>query len=109
MKDNIIVYGATKERAINKLHQLLDDMRVGDIDNVRKSRYDLVFSLKNGDVYKAVGANDTARGHKWQYAYIDAAIDRRLVDIVILPSFMPKLVNGEYDGNTKIIDRATWY
>ena len=50
LKDNIIVYGATKERAINKLQQLLDDMRVGDIDNVRKGRCDLVFSLKNGDV-----------------------------------------------------------
>lgn len=109
MNDNIVVYGATKERAINKLQQILDDMRVGDIDNVRKSRCDLVFSLKNGDVYKAVGANDTARGHKWQYAYIDAAIDSDMIDRVILPSFMPKLVNGEYDISAKMADKIIWY
>lgn len=109
MRENIIIYGATKERAFSKLQQILDKMEYGDVANVKKSSYEFVVVLKNDDVYRAVGASDIARGIKWQYAYIDSLINREMIDRVILPSFMPRLLNGEYDTNTKIIDRVTWY
>lgn len=109
MRDNIIIYGATRERAYDKLQQTLDDMSYGSVKEVRKSSYEFVVILKNGDIYKAVTTSDKARGIKWQYAYIDSTIDKQLVDNIILPSFIPRLVNGEYDASAKIEDGIIWY
>ena len=108
MNNNIIVYGETREGAYDKLQYLLDDIKHRDIANVKKSSYEFVVVLKNDDVYKAVGISNTVRGIKWQYAYIDSTIDKCLVDNVILPSFTPRLLNGEYDANAKIVDRVIW-
>lgn len=109
MRDNIIVYGATRERAYDKLQQTLDDMSYGSVKDVRKSSHEFIVILKNGDIYKAMCASDSVRGYKWQYAYIDSAIDKQLVDNIVLPNFTPRHVNGEYDANAKIEDRIIWY
>ena len=109
MRDNIIVYGTTKERAFYKLEQLLNDMKYGDIADVKKSSCEFVVILKNGDIYKAMCASDSTRGHKWQYAYIDRMISSEILNNIIFPTFIPRLVNGEYDASAKIEDRIIWY
>lgn len=109
MRDSIVVYGVTKEDAYDKLQDLLNNMKYGDVANVKKGSFEFVVVLKNRDTYRAIGASDNARGVKWQYAYIDSTIDETLVDSVILPNFTPRLINGEYDTNAKIVDRAIWF
>lgn len=109
MGNNIIIYGVTKERAFSKLQSLLDEMRHGDVVDVRKSNYEFVVILNNGDVYRAVCASNTARGIKWQYAYIDSVIDEDIMDEVILPSFAPRYLSNGYDVEVKVLDRIKWY
>lgn len=83
----IIVYGLTKQRAYNKLEELLSNIKYGDILKVMKSSMEFKVLLKNGNTYQAVVASDSARGHKWGYAIIDSLIDKKLVDTVIFPCF----------------------
>lgn len=103
MNNRILVYGSTKEIANYKLEELLSNMKYGDVLNIMKSCNQFVVTLKNGDVYKSVAANDTARGHKWQYAYIDGNISAEALDCVVLPSFVASNIND------KLIDYVTWY
>ena len=84
----IIVYGSTKEKAYDKLDELLSNIKYGDIEKVVKSKYEYTVILKNGCMYRAILASDSARGYKWQYAVIDKLIDKAMVDMVILPSFV---------------------
>lgn len=83
------------QRANNKLQSILDNMRVGDIKQVRKGYNDFTVQLKNGDIYIARTASESCRGYKWQYAYIDTLINRDLLYTVILPEFIPKDENGD--------------
>lgn len=96
----ILIYGATKEIAFLKLESLINNMKYGEINKVLRGRNDFIVELKNGDIYKAIGTNDTARGHKWAYAYIDATIDKELIENVIFPSF---------NQNGKIENSYEWY
>lgn len=85
---NIIVYGSTKQIAYDRLDKLLGNMRYKEIERVIKNQYEYTVVLKNGDIYKALMASDNARGYKWQYAVIDKTIDKKIIDNVILPSFV---------------------
>jgi len=96
----ILVYGVTRERARSKLQDLLDNFKHGDVNKVSKGYNDFVVELKNGDIYKTVTANDSSRGHKWDYAYIDNLIDVELTNNIIMPCF-------SYKGDLK--DSYEWY
>lgn len=109
MGNNIIIYGTTRKRAFDMLEKLLNDMKYGDIADVKKSSYEFVAILKNGDIYKSMCASDSTRGHKWQYAYIDRMISSEILNNIIFPTFIPRLINGEYDANAKREDRIIWY
>ena len=89
MNKRIIVYGLTRDKANNKLQQMLDDMRYVDVKDVKKGINDFRVDLKNGDHYIAVGANDSVRGYRWQYAIIDRAIDQETLDTIVFPTFTP--------------------
>lgn len=109
MSNNIIVYGTTRKIAFDMLEKLLNDMKYGDVADVRKNNYEFTAILKNGDRYKAMCASDSARGHKWQYAYIDKMISSEVLNNIIFPTFVPRLISGEYDENAKREDRIVWY
>ena len=83
-------------------------MNPEDIKNVIKTSPNtgiFTIELKNGDYYQAVRANDGARGHRWQYAYIDRDIKKEMLDCVVLPKFIHKDLNP----NTYTEDYLEWY
>jgi len=110
---NIIVYGSTKEKAFNKLQELLDNINQEDIHKVIKTSPNtgiFTIELKNGDYYKAISANDNARGYRWQYAYIDRNISKVSLDHVVFCKFIPEYGTEDYynhDRNFK--DYYEWY
>lgn len=93
----ILIYGKTKERAFYRLQSLLDDMRYGDVNRVRKSSFEFVVELKNGDIFHAVIASDSSRGSKWDYAYIDKNIDNKTIQQIILPCYIGLNTTGHYE------------
>lgn len=107
----IIIFGSSIQRANDKLQSLLDNMRVGDIKQVRKGYNDFTVQLKNGDIYIAKTASESCRGYRWQYAYIDALINEDLLYTVILPMFIPKDENGNLIMGTGISvkDYIEWF
>lgn len=98
---NTIVYGKI-ERAKRKIDELLADMRYGDILSVNKSISEYSFTLKNGDRFYALRADQNARGHKWDMAYIDTSIEQNILRNIVYPSRNP------YEKR-KIEDRITFY
>lgn len=109
MNNQIIIYGATKERAFEKLQDLLDNMKYGDIQKVRKGQYDFIVDLKNGDRYIAIRTSNNGRGYKWQYAYIDRLILEELLNNLVFPNFVPLSKNGLYDRSVDIHERFNWF
>lgn len=107
--NKIIIYGSTKERAYEKLDQILNDMRYGDVKRVRKSDIHFSVELKNGDCYLALATTDNARGHRWQYAFVDRLISEEMLDNVVFAKFIPKDKNGKLDSSMKIKDRYKWF
>ena len=93
----ILVYGSTREIAFYKLQNLLDNMRYGDVSKVRKSSFDFVVELKNGDIFQAVIASDNVKGRKWDYAYIDMNIDSEIIQQIILPCYIGLNTRGQYE------------
>lgn len=82
----ILIFGITIRNAINKLEEILSDMRYGDVFNVRRTSNDMSVELFNGDIYKTVTASQYARGYKCHKAYIQNGIDKEIHDCVILPT-----------------------
>lgn len=93
MNKRVIVYGKTIDKAREKLENILDNMIYGDVHNFRKSKHDMQLLLKNGDIYTTVTGNESSKGHKWHYAYIDKDINIDILNEVILPSG----INDDYD------------
>lgn len=91
----IIVYGAIQTEA-NRFLQKLKTKFIKD--NILKESYSKYvpsnITLTNGDVYISVGANESSRGQKWDYAYIDEKIPLGVFHNVILPS---GLSNSDYE------------
>lgn len=79
---NIFIYGSTLAKAIMKMNELLDRL---DSNMITIRRRDNA-SISNGDYYKAISADSTARGNRWHKAYIDKDIDINTLEQVILPS-----------------------
>lgn len=104
IKENIIVFGTTKEKAFNKLQELLDHMKQEDIKQIRKSKDTFSIITNNDDYYRAIGASDNARMYRWQYAYIDKDIDEETFESVVLNKFIYII-----DSNKKIEDCYEWY
>ena len=83
-----IVWGLTTIDAIKKMEQIEKNYEMYRTANVltrRKSNstYELVYD--NGDYWIACGAKESARGHKCNISYIDARIDKDIIDFIIKP------------------------
>ena len=74
-----IIFGLTKERAINKLNEIESFFKNSEI----KSRWKYGFELFNGDYYKAEVASETSRGYKCNVLYVDSEISLKLFHNVI--------------------------
>lgn len=87
MNKNIVVFGSTFERASNKLQEMLNEMKYGEVEMVRKGKNEFTISLVNGDRYIIVGMGDSARGYRWQYAYIDKQIPQEILHSMVWRGF----------------------
>lgn len=84
-----IVWGKTRERANKQLAQIVEDYHFRDIKVVDKkeSKYTTNYvKFDNDDVWKAIGAVDSARGNKCNISYIDKGIDIETIQTIIIPS-----------------------
>lgn len=101
---NIIVYGATQERAFAKIRELLDDMRYGDVKKVFEFKDSFAFELFNGDRYTARHAGVKAKGYRWHYAYIDKLINLETIDEYVIYNFIMS-----HDEEDKVITHEDDY
>jgi hypothetical protein len=101
MYRKIIVYGSTRVIANQKMQSLLDKMNPDEIKKVRKSNSEFAFEMNNGDYYLSLSASDNARGHRWQYAYIDENIDFDTIERIIIPCYRSEDLtsNWNYEGH----------
>jgi hypothetical protein len=86
MSKNYIIFGRTYKRAEYKLNEIFKSFDPNEI--LQRSRN--MFSLKNGDVYKAVGTNDSSRGYKPDCVFVDQEISLDIFHNIILPCISHK-------------------
>ena len=98
----IIVYSSTRDRAYNKLQDLLDNMKYGEVNRVNKNSFNFTVELKNGDLYIALLTFEGAKGYKWDYAYIDYLIDRKILYDIIFPACLYDRYEGELEEHYQI-------
>ena len=110
MNKTIIVYGTTIKRAFAKMEEILDGLKYSEIQQVRRSSNEFSIYLYNGDRYLARGGYESARGYKWNYAYIDIDISGEIIDNVILPAFRPPIKSFAGSlGEFKTSDYYEWF
>lgn len=83
--NHIIIWGKTKEEAINKMNDILKAYSTFGAVNLIKARDKDVVYYKNGDTLRAVGTEDSSRGRKCTYAFISCEIDYDIITSVIFP------------------------
>lgn len=82
---NGVVYSPIQAIAKVKLQEVIKDYARIGINPIRQGNNNSFVYFDNGDIWRAVQANDNARGFKWNVAYIDADTDRTILNQVILP------------------------
>lgn len=88
-----VIYGETYAKANAKLVEIVDDLRYGDVLNFRLSKNQSFCMLKNGDIIMTIATrnnDDSLRGVRWNYAYIDAYIDKDTIEEYIKPHYTDK-------------------
>lgn len=79
-----IVWGLTSGEAQKKLEKIEEQYQKYQTAQLLKKRRDeLIFS--NGDHWIACRASESARGRKCNISYIDARIDKDIIDFIIRP------------------------
>lgn len=67
-----IVWGSTQGRAIKKLEEIRKDYFFNHFNIIRVRRD--FFEAENGDIWRAVVADNSARGYRCNISYIDELI-----------------------------------
>lgn len=84
----IIYYNSNFINANEQLKAIIDKYNQVQIP-VIKCHYKKIGSyaeFENGDIWRVVRANENARGHKWNIAYIERNIDYDIYQCIISPS-----------------------
>lgn len=91
-----VIYGETYARANAKLVEIVDDLRYGDIWDFKLYSGQSWCMLKNGDIIMTIATdinvNDSIRGTRWNYAYIDAHIDKDTIENYIKQHYTDKYI-----------------
>jgi hypothetical protein len=82
---NIGIFSTTFKRASNYLDGLVNEMKYKEVDRVIKNPNKYEVFLKNGDSYKALIANNKARGLRFNKVYIDKLIANEEIKNIIFP------------------------
>ncbi len=83
----IAIFGKTKRRARIELKNMINEVEIKymDICKVIKNPHELIIELNNGTIYKAIATPNFTMGEGFNFAYIDARINRNIVHEKILP------------------------
>ena len=79
-----IIQGRTQERANEELERVRDQYLAYEkvLSYIRKDG----FGTQDGDCWKAVKANDSARGYLRNISYIDKTIPENIINEIIIPA-----------------------
>lgn len=80
-----IVWGSTQQIANQKLEEIRNVYLFYDNWSLIKVKKDY-FETQNGDVWRALAANEMQRGYKCNISYIDTRISQEIVETIIYPS-----------------------
>ena len=101
-----IIFGVTQQRANAKFDEILTKMGIDSLDKmdrinpyfvnqIRVSVHEKSLELINGDYYLATVATEGCRGHKANRLFVDAFIDKRMLEEVILPTLIYPTIPDE--------------
>lgn len=79
-----IVWGSTQGKAIKKLEGIRKDYLFEHLNIVRVGRD--FFEAENGDIWRAIVANESARGYRCNISYIDELIPNEVRNDLIAPA-----------------------
>lgn len=79
-----IVWGRTQERANEELERVKDQYLANGrvLTSIKKDS----FQTQEGDYWKAVKANDFARGYLCNISYIDKTIPEDIINEIVVPA-----------------------
>lgn len=83
--NHIIIWGKTKEEAIDKMNEILKAYPTFGEASLIKTRYKDSVYYNNGDILQAVGVEDCSKGRRCTYALVSCEIDYDAVIYIIFP------------------------
>ena len=80
-----LIWGSTIISAKEKLAEIENRYELMGIPVIskRENAHDIQIIFKNGDIWKAIQAYESARGHRVNISYVDRKIDPEFVDVII--------------------------
>lgn len=84
--DKIYVWGRTKKIAEGKLHDLINNDNDDRDFFYRRSDY---VEFDDGTTVRAVTANESSKGNKCDFAFVDSDISKEILDTIIIPCIRP--------------------
>lgn len=83
--NHVIIWGKTKEEAIDKMNGILKAYPTFGGASLIKTQYKDCVYYKNGDILRAVGVEDSSKGHRCTYAFISCEISYDAIAYIIMP------------------------
>ena len=84
----IIYYNSNWENGIAQLRQVEENYNRMKISTIRSHymRHGSWVQFENGDTWRVLGAKDSARGYRWNIAYVERSIDLDTYRCIISPA-----------------------
>ena len=82
-----IIWYSQKDIGLKQFKKICDGYKRLNIDclRIRETSMQIFAEFRNGDVWKAIPATDSSRGHSCNVAYIDKNIPQFTIDMRIMP------------------------
>ena len=78
-----LIFGSTQERGIEKLEELVGELKYKEVKIFHKSLTSAFAELYDGSIYKVVSVSDSLRGIKADKAYVDYEVSADIIGTVI--------------------------
>jgi hypothetical protein len=85
INQSTVVFGNTRERAYQKLDEIIKEIDKNNIKSIRKGLSIYQVILFNGESYEAISTSMNARGFRCGKAYVDMNIPIKLIKYIIEP------------------------
>src|SRR5690606_11667654 len=92
-----IIFGSTKQRAIVKLNEIINEIIASKDEFVVQERVDEIVTNKRK--ITALSINETTIGYRCDKAYVDLEVTLKMLNLIVKPCLKP---NGYKDGKFNI-------